>query len=392
MSRGDDLAEVVGDPAARANLAGGEHPDDRLEAPPVLRARASVPWRGASLARLIEASSRIETRHLPHWSDWWIHGVLPLAVFHLTLFLTLQARPGPLALVLWRWGPAVLVVATVPLLVTALLSAIRSRLTWSWRRAVGLAGLCALVATMSVYQTFPSSYDRMPSAVNLRLPLDGPVTVAWGGPTADVNYHVNSPGERWAYDLLITNDGGSHRGNGHALADYFANDRPVRAPAAGRVIEVHDGDPDAPPGRPDRKRGGGNQVVLEIAPRQYLFIAHLRAASVLVVPGQWVSQDDIVGRVGNSGNTSEPHVHLHLQDAAVPDRGQAIPFYFSNYFVLSNGKTIARGMPQGGVRRGRFVGDLIMSIARGADIRKATQSTRKMNVTSTKTGSRIAPL
>jgi murein DD-endopeptidase MepM/ murein hydrolase activator NlpD len=368
MSRGHDLSEVVRDRAAPANLAGGAHPDDR-EAPPVLRARASVPWRGASLARLVEAASRIETGRRPHWSDWWIHGVLPLAVFHLTLFLTLQARPGPLALVLWRWGPAVLVMATVPLLVTALLSAIRSRLTWSWRRAVGLAGLCALVGTMGVYQTFPSSYDRMPSAVNVRLPLDGPVTVAWGGPTADVNYHVNSPGERWAYDLLITNDGRSHRESGHALADYFANDRPVRAPAAGRVIEVHDRDPDAPPGRPDRKRGGGNQVVLEIAPRQYLFIAHLRAGSIRVVPGQWVRQDEIVGRVGNSGNTSEPHVHLHLQDTAIPDAGQAIPFYFSNYFVLSSGRTMARGMPQGGVRRGRFVGDLVMSIARGGDIR-----------------------
>lgn len=294
--------------------------------------------------------------------DWWIRGVVPLAILHLTLFLTLHARPGRVAIALWNWGPPALVTVASLLLVFALVTALRNRQIWSWRRASGLTALLTLVATMSVYRTFPSSHDDAPSPVDFRLPLDGPVRVAWGGPTAAANYHVSAPAERWAYDLLVTIDGASHRGDGTAVTDYYAYDRPVHTPAAGLVVEVHDGDPDALPGRPDPRRGGGNRIVLEVAPEQYLFIAHLRAGTIRILPGQRVRQGDVAGKAGNSGNSSEPHVHLHLQDTPVPGGGEGIPFYFSNYLVPKNGRTVARGMPQGGVRRGQYVGDVVTAV------------------------------
>lgn len=46
------------------------------------------------------------------------------------------------------------------------------------------------------------------------------------------------------------------------------------------------------------------------------------------------------------------------------DAGESIPFYFSNYLVLSSGITVARGMPHGGIRRGRFIGDIVLSATR----------------------------
>lgn len=249
---------------------------------------------------------------------------------------------------------------TAALLVVAFISALRGR-SWTWRRAAGFAGLCALVVTVPAYRTFPSAYDASPSEVDIRLPLDDAVTVAWGGSAPSANYHVGSPAERWAYDLLVTIDGRSHRGDGRSLADYHVYDQAVRAPAAGRVVAVHDGDPDAPPGQRDRRRGGGNRIVLEIAPDQYLFIVHLRPGSIRVAPGESVRQGDIVARVGNSGNSSEPHLHLHVQDAPVPGDGQGIPFYFSDYVTVSDEQTIARGMPTGGIRRGRFFGEVVRS-------------------------------
>jgi len=299
-------------------------------------------------------------RHAPHASDWWTRGVAPLALLHLSLILTLQARPGGIAPLLWIWGPPLLITMTAALLVAAFASALRGR-SWSRRRVAGFAGLAALLGTQPLYQTFPSAYDEMPSEVDFRLPLESAVTVAWGGPTSETNYHVSSPAERWGYDLLITVDGRSHRGDGEGVADYYAFDRPVLAPAAGRVVAVHDGEKDEPPGRRNRRLGGGNRIVLEIAPRQFLFIVHLRAGSISVRPGDTVRQGDVVARVGNSGNSSEPHIHLHVQDDPRPDRGQGIPFYFSDYVTVPGGAAVSRGMPLGGIRRGRFLGAIVTS-------------------------------
>lgn len=345
----------------RAGLFKGRNLTRGMDPPPVdQHDRVSVPWSGRSLSRLIDASSRAAKRHAPHASDWWTHGVVPLALLHLSLFLTLQARPGGIAPLLWIWGPPLLVTMTAALLVAAFASAMRGR-SWSRRRVVGFAGLGALLGTLPLYQTFPSTYDRMPSDVDFRLPFEGAVTVAWGGPTPRTNYHVSSPAERWAYDLLITVDGRSHRGDGRALADYYAYLRPVLAPAAGRVVAVHDGEEDQPPGRRNRRLGGGNRIILEIAPRQFLFIVHLRAGSIGVRLGESVRQGDVVASVGNSGNSSEPHIHLHVQDDPAPDKGQGIPFYFSNYVTVPGGTTVSRGMPLGGIRRGRFLGEIVRS-------------------------------
>lgn len=288
-----------------------------------------------------------------------MRGVLPLAVLQAALFLTLQSRPGAIALPLWTWGPPILAAFAIVLLAGALVSAWRSRQIWMWRRVRALAAIAVLVASIGMYRTFPSEHDSSPSDVLMQLPFDGPLTIAWGGAAARVNYHVRSPAERWAFDLLVTIDGRSHSGSGHAVTDYHAYNRPVRAPADGRVAGVHDGEPDATPGEPEPSRRGGNQIVLEVAPGEYLFLLHLKAGSIRVAAGQQVRRGEILARVGNSGNSTEPHLHLHLQDTPSIERGQAIPFYFGDYVDLRTGATIDRGMPEGGVHRGRYIGDIV---------------------------------
>jgi murein DD-endopeptidase MepM/ murein hydrolase activator NlpD len=301
-----------------------------------------------------------------HLEDRWIHGVLPLGGLHAALYLTLQARPGPVAIVLWRWGPPLLVAAAAALLLAALVNALRGRQVFSWRRAAGLAGLAALLGSMGLYRTFPSEHDGTPSPVVMRLPLDGPVRVAWGGRRARANYHVGSPAERWGYDLLVTREGDSHQGAGEAVSDYHAYGLPVLAPAPGRVADVHDGDPDAAPGRPEPVRRGGNRIVLEVAPGQYLFLLHLKAGSIRVEIGDRVKAGQVVASVGNSGNSTEPHLHLHLQDSPAFETGQGIPFYFANYVEVGTGAFVTRGMPEGGVERGRHVGDVVRAEVPGA--------------------------
>jgi hypothetical protein len=93
------------------------------------------------------------------------------------------------------------------------------------------------------------------------------------------------------------------------------------------------------------------------------FIAHLQQASITVRPGDRVSAGQSIGRVGNSSNSSEPQVHVHLQDRPTLSFGEAIPFYFHGYRL--DGREVVRGMPRGGrtvrtrVRTGAFTGDII---------------------------------
>jgi murein DD-endopeptidase MepM/ murein hydrolase activator NlpD len=293
--------------------------------------------------------------------DWWVDGVAVVAALHVALVLTLRARPGGVAVTLWTWGPPILVSASAALLVAALTGALWKRHAWSWRRLAGLAGLSLVIGSMGVYRVFPSSRDTTPSRVAFRLPLRGPIRVAWGGPTADVNHHVSAPSERWGYDFLVTVDGVSYRGDGTAVTDYHAYDRPVLSPAGGRVVATRDGEPDARPRRPDTFNGPGNFVGLEVAAGEYLFIAHLRAGTVRVRTGERVGRGDVIGHVGNSGNSSEPHVHLHLQSTPQLDEGEGVPFNFSNYIVSGERTVIATGMPRGGVVRRAYVGQIVTS-------------------------------
>ena len=72
-------------------------------------------------------------------------------------------------------------------------------------------------------------------------------------------------------------------------------------------------------------------------------LAHLRQGSVAVGQGQQVAAGDTLGRCGNSGNTSEPHLHFHLQDSPVFGQGNGLPAFFNDY--TADGKAVDRGEP-----------------------------------------------
>jgi len=235
------------------------------------------------------------------------------------------------------------------LLICGILQSAARRPFWNRARVAGYVALLGLASSPYLFQTYPSSHDHDSSSLRFRLPLDGPITVVWGGPTAEVNYHVVAPDQRWAYDLLVTKDGSSFHRGGRSLDDYYAYGLPVLAPAAGTIYATSDGDPDMPIGI----LGGGhdacgNQVVLEVAPNQFLFLCHLQPGSIAVKKGDRINAGQALGRIGNSGNTSEPHLHIHLQDGAKLHLAEGIPLYFHAYRVGE--QFIERGMPTGGIK------------------------------------------
>ncbi|MCD9153520.1 M23 family metallopeptidase [Aeromicrobium duanguangcaii] len=122
--------------------------------------------------------------------------------------------------------------------------------------------------------------------------------------------------------------------------------RPILAPCPGRVVVVHDGEPDQVARRSpvagvpyllrqaERVRGGppaiaGNHVVVAVSDAgPFVLLAHLRAGSTRVTVGDHVGAGDVLGDCGNSGNSIQPHVHVQATDSLDWQRARGLPIGF----------------------------------------------------------------
>ncbi|MBI4604634.1 MAG: peptidoglycan DD-metalloendopeptidase family protein [Planctomycetes bacterium] len=178
------------------------------------------------------------------------------------------------------------------------------------------------------------------SSVPMRLPFEGEWLVFWGGATEEENYHVKTRSQRRALDLVIADEKGkSHRGDGKRNEDYYGYSKEILAPADGTVVTVIDGVPENEPGSMNPFSAVGNCVILRHAEREHSVLAHLQPGSIKVKAGQKVKRGQVLGRCGNSGNSSEPHLHFHLQDAAVLQDGTGFAPFFQAVQVTRDGKT-----------------------------------------------------
>lgn len=185
----------------------------------------------------------------------------------------------------------------------------------------------------------PAAPDAPEAQAAYHLPFEGLWWVFWGGDTQLTNYHAEVSSQRYAYDVVIWKDGATFQGDGTSNEDYWAWGQPVFAPADGTVVDVvndlPDIEPNLPPDQRDAANPAGNHVVIETAEREYVFIGHLQQGSVQVAIGDEVNAGDQLGLTGNSGNTSEPHIHIHVQDS--PDvldfEASGIPLVFESAVV-----------------------------------------------------------
>ncbi|MBZ2196221.1 M23 family metallopeptidase [Occultella gossypii] len=129
---------------------------------------------------------------------------------------------------------------------------------------------------------------------------------------------------------------------------FYAFGRPILAPVGGRVASVHDGEVDHGArrsvalvpyllGQAGRARQGanalaGNHILIETSDGgAYVGLMHLRSGSVRVAVGQLVTVGEQVAECGNSGNSTQPHVHVQAMDAVDPLSARGLPIAFTRF-------------------------------------------------------------
>ena len=181
------------------------------------------------------------------------------------------------------------------------------------------------------------------NSVSLGLPFEGKWFVAWGGTTIELNQHHEVPCQRYAFDFLVADESGkTHGGDGNKCEDYYAFGKKVLCPADGIVTDVITGVRDNSPPSMNEYSAMGNSVIIRHAEREVSVIAHFKDGSILVKPGEEVTKGQIIGLCGNSGNSSEPHIHYHLQNTPALQDGTGIQCFFDKVVLFENGKAVEK--------------------------------------------------
>jgi hypothetical protein len=178
-------------------------------------------------------------------------------------------------------------------------------------------------------------------AVELAYPLQGSVYyVGGGGSSRWINNHHAFPPQDYALDILRLN-GLGNRALGlwpEELSRYAIYGDTIYSPCSGEVVRVVDGRPDQVPPSRDSDRFAGNHVVLACQGVEVV-LAHLMEESILVEEGSRVNEGEALGRVGNSGHTTQPHLHIHAERGGAPDQilnGAGVPITFRGRFLERN--------------------------------------------------------
>jgi hypothetical protein len=188
-------------------------------------------------------------------------------------------------------------------------------------------------------------------------PLKGVWYVGWG-PSFHTGHRSHVP-EEFALDIAkLGPRARTYRSGGLRFEDYYAYGAPVLAAADGRVVEAQDGRPELAsalkrPGETaeaysarhvgeamDKISGRGadwpvgNYVIIDHGGGEYSVYAHLQPGSVRVRVGDRVKLGEMIGKLGSSGNSTEPHLHFQVCDKPVALMCAGIPVEFSNVTIL----------------------------------------------------------
>jgi len=210
--------------------------------------------------------------------------------------------------------------------------------------------------------TPPTSVDKNPDVV-ISSPLVGGDWVAGNGPSntsvhrralIPINGHAYIS-QRFAIDWVqVYPDGKTYEGDLSDNKNYRAYGAEIHAVADGVVTQVGDGIPQNTPGAKSLavpitlETIGGNHVIMEIGNGLFAFYAHMQPGSLRVKVGDKVTRGQVLGLVGNTGNSSEPHLHFQICNANSELGSEGLPYAFASFEVLGKGERDGMKMLPGG--------------------------------------------
>lgn len=190
------------------------------------------------------------------------------------------------------------------------------------------------------------------SKTAFRFPMDGQWFAAVG-PTPHTAHRWALP-EEFAFDIVRLGAGtSSHRGDGTKFEDFYAYGADILAAADGKVVfvkgdVVEDATTLRQPGESfevfaervgayqmqlvasDINAIGGNHVIIDHSNGEFSVYAHLKPGSLTVKVGDVVKAGQMIGKLGSSGNSTEPHLHFQVCDGAAPLACAGIPVNFTD--------------------------------------------------------------
>lgn len=214
-------------------------------------------------------------------------------------------------------------------------------------------------------------------AISIELPIRGEWLVEVSPADRIPSHGTDYFGLRYAFDFIqIDSKNPGHPTHDKSNMDYFTKGiplnsyycfgKPIYAPFSGKVVTVENNMLDGKkaswlsdqtsalrnslflnPKREEIKTIAGNYVVIEKEAGIYAVFCHIKSNTVEVQVGEIIYQGQLIGKVGHTGNSTEPHLHFHLMDSADPEKAQGLPLVFSQYETCKNEKwqQVVDGLP-----------------------------------------------
>lgn len=201
---------------------------------------------------------------------------------------------------------------------------------FSWL-ITGILVVLSIIFTIGITRAL-IGYTCPDEPIHLSFPLkNGVYFISSGGSTRIINYHKTYPPECYAHDIFKLNIFGS-RARGiypRQLDKYEIYGDTLYSPCTGKVIKTVDCFPDRIPPEVG-KLNEGNEIEIDYNGVK-ISLSHLMHGSLMVKQGDLVKEGQPIGRVGNSGRSSEPHLHIHAEKYR-----KGVPIKFDGRFLVRN--------------------------------------------------------
>ena len=169
--------------------------------------------------------------------------------------------------------------------------------------------------------------------------------------------------ETFAIDWTRVKNDRIYDGDGSQNEQYYAFGADVLAVADATVVIVQDGEPEQAPNirlvAEKSSELAGNLVILELQPGVFAAYAHLQPGSITVKVGDKVKVGQHLAQLGNSGNSSGPHLHFGLLDQANMFTGRSLPYVLQQFTLV------------GAVNFETSTGDLLVITPESRDVTRA---------------------